>query len=87
MIFNQKFIKSIKDMTRGMQGRGRDENKKIEGTCFGFPKNAILDYPFMYIEKIFVNINLIFFRKLFNQKKNTNKTSSLLLQRTFSMIY
>ena len=38
-----------------MQGRGRDENKKIEGTVFGFPKNAILDYPLLYLEKIFVN--------------------------------
>jgi hypothetical protein len=54
MIFNSKFIKIMKDMVRGMQGRGRDENKKIEGTCFGFPKNSILDYPMMYLEKIFV---------------------------------
>jgi hypothetical protein len=58
MIFNQKFIKSIKDMIRGMQGRGRDENKKLEGTCFGFPKNSILDYPLIYLEKIFVSSNL-----------------------------
>jgi hypothetical protein len=42
-------------MIKGMQGRGRDENKKIEGTCFGFPKNAILDYPFLYLEKVFVS--------------------------------
>jgi len=55
MIFNQKFIKIIKDLIRGIQGRGRDENKKIEGTCFGFPRNAIFDYPLNYLEKIFVN--------------------------------
>jgi hypothetical protein len=55
MMFSPKFIKLIKDMVRGMQGRGRDENKKIEGTCFGFPKNAILDYPMTYLEKIFVS--------------------------------
>ncbi len=45
-------------MIKAMQGRGRDENKKLEGTCFGFPKNAILDYPFLYLEKVFVKINL-----------------------------
>jgi hypothetical protein len=57
-MYNQKLIKSIKDMIKAMQGRGRDENKKLEGTCFGFPKNAILDYPFLYLEKVFVKINL-----------------------------
>jgi hypothetical protein len=53
-MYNQKFIKAIKDMIKTMQGRGRDENKKLEGTFFGFPKNAILDYPFLYLEKVFV---------------------------------
>jgi fused-like protein len=52
-VFNTKFIKLIKEIVKGTQGRGKEENKKIEGTSFGFPKNAILDYPFIYLEKIF----------------------------------
>jgi fused-like protein len=52
-VFNPKFIKLIKEIVKGIQGRGKEENKKIEGTSFGFPRNAILDYPFMYLEKIF----------------------------------
>lgn len=43
-------------MIKAMQNRGREENKKLEGTCFGFPKNAILDYPFLYLEKVFVKL-------------------------------
>jgi hypothetical protein len=54
MIFNPKFIKSIKEVIKNTQGRGREENKKLEGTCFGFLKNAILDYPLCYLDKVFV---------------------------------
>jgi hypothetical protein len=63
-------------MVRAMQGRGRDENKKIEGTAFGFPKNAILDYPLLYLEKIFVRIYN--FRKSSKIKKSIKVTFSWL---------
>jgi hypothetical protein len=53
-MFNTKYLKSIKEIVRGTQGRGKEENKKIEGTSFSFPKTGILDYPFMYLDKIFV---------------------------------
>ena len=53
-MFNAKYLKSIKEIVRGIQGRGKEENKKIEGTSFSFPKTGILDYAFMYLDKIFV---------------------------------
>ena len=51
-IFNPKFLKIIKETIRNSPGRGRDENKKLEGTSFGYPSIAILDYPLLYLEKI-----------------------------------
>ena len=40
-------------MIKNSKGRGRDENKKIEGTQFGYLNTALLDYLLFYIEKIF----------------------------------
>ena len=51
-IFNSKLMKKIKEMIRNSPGRGRDENKKLEGTQFGYLNNTILDYPLFYLEKI-----------------------------------
>jgi hypothetical protein len=68
LVFNNKYLKSIKEIVRGTQGRGKEEYKKIEGTSFSFPKTGILDYPFMYLDKIFVLY--INFRKLFKIRKN-----------------
>ena len=61
-IFNSKLMKKIKEMIRNSPGRGRDENKKLEGTQFGYLNNTILDYPLFYLEKIV---------KLYIQKDST----------------
>ena len=42
---------SEEEMIRNSRGRGRDENKKLEGTQFGYLNNTILDYPLFYLEK------------------------------------
>lgn len=60
LVFNTKFMKSIKEIIKNIQGRGREENKKIEGTCFGFPRNALLDYPIAYLEKTLVYTYITF---------------------------
>lgn len=72
-------------MIRGMQGKGKDENKKMEGTCFGFPKNAILDYPLFYLEKTFVILYFNFIRNY--SKLNTSKILSQHYPINNSMIY
>ncbi len=51
-IFDAKIMRKIKEMIRNSQGRGRDENKKLEGTQFGYLNTAILDYLLFYLEKI-----------------------------------
>ena len=45
-------MRKIKEMIRNSRGRGRDENKKLEGTQFGYLNTAILDYLLFYLEKI-----------------------------------
>ena len=50
--FDAKILKKIKEMIRNSRGRGRDENKKLEGTQFGYLNTAILDYLLFYLEKI-----------------------------------
>ena len=53
LIFNGKlYLKKIKEMIRNSPGRGRDDNKKLEGTQFGYLNIAILDYPLIYLSKI-----------------------------------
>ena len=47
-----KILNKIKEMIRNSRGRGRDENKKLEGTQFGYLNTAILDYLLFYLEKI-----------------------------------
>ena len=47
-----KILGKIKEMIRNSRGRGRDENKKLEGTQFGYLNTAILDYLLFYLEKI-----------------------------------
>jgi hypothetical protein len=61
ILINSKLFRTIKDVIKYLQGKSKEENKKIEGTSFGFPKIALLDYPIIYLEKIFVKIikNLI----------------------------
>ena len=54
-IFDAKILKKIKEMIRNSRGRGRDENKKLEGTQFGYLNIAILDYLLFYLEKILTN--------------------------------
>jgi hypothetical protein len=66
-------MKMIKEIIKNIQGRGREENKKVEGTSFGYPKNGLLDYPIFYLERLFVKIIikfliLFFFRNLFKLK-------------------
>ena len=51
-IFDAKILRKIKEMIRNSRGRGRDENKKLEGTQFGYLNTAILDYLLFYLEKI-----------------------------------
>ena len=51
-IFDAKILKKIKEMIRNSRGRGRDENKRLEGTQFGYLNTAILDYLLFYLEKI-----------------------------------
>ena len=53
-IFDSKILKKIKEMIRNSRGRGRDENKKLEGTQFGYLNTAILDYLLFYLEKIII---------------------------------
>jgi len=48
-----------------LQGKSKEENKKIEGTSFGFPKMALLDYPVIYLEKIFVRFSSLSASSLF----------------------
>ena len=50
---SNKYVKSIKDIIKNVQGKGKEENKKLEGTSFGFLKFAIFDYPIMFLERIF----------------------------------
>lgn len=56
IVFNTKFMKSIKEMIRNAPGKGRDDNKKIEGTAYCYLSTALLDYPMQYLEKITVRI-------------------------------
>ena len=51
-IFNSKLLRKIKEMIRNSQALGREQNKKIEGTQFGYLGTAILDYPLYYVEKV-----------------------------------
>ena len=53
-IFDAKILRKIKEMIRNSRGRGRDENKKLEGTQFGYLNTAILDYLLFYLEKIII---------------------------------
>ena len=55
-IFDAKILKKIKEMIRNSRGRGRDENKKLEGTQFGYLNTAILDYLLFYLEKIILTM-------------------------------
>ena len=50
---NPRYFKSIKEICKLVQGKGREENKKLEGTNFGFHRNGILDYAFIYLEKLY----------------------------------
>jgi len=50
---NARYFKAIKDITKLVQGKGRDENKKLEGTNFGFHRAGILDYPLLYLERLY----------------------------------
>lgn len=52
IMFNPKYVKMIKEIIRNAKGKGRDDNKKLEGTGLGYLHTAILDYPIMYLEKI-----------------------------------
>ena len=47
-----KILSKIKEILVNSRGRGLDENKKLEGTQFGYLNNTILDYLLFYIEKI-----------------------------------
>lgn len=58
LVFNPKLLKSVRDIIRAVQGKGREENKKIEGTGFGYQKNGLLDYAIYYLDRIFVFINI-----------------------------
>lgn len=58
--FNPKLIKAVKDIIRSVHGKGREENKKIEGTGFGYPKNGLLDYAIFYLDRIFVRITFTY---------------------------
>jgi len=62
IIINPKLFRTIKDVIKFLQGKSKEENKKIEGTSFGFPRMALLDYPVIYLEKIFVKISSIFLK-------------------------
>ncbi len=50
--FDAKILRKINEMIRNSRGRGRDENKKLEGTQFGYLNTAILNYLLFYLEKI-----------------------------------
>lgn len=77
-IFNPKFMKMIKEIIRNSPGRGRDDNKKLEGTSFGYPSIAILDYPLLYLEKIV---------KLFTQReKYKNEIINAVMETQFEDI-
>jgi hypothetical protein len=39
-------------LIKGLQGKGKDENKKLEGSNFGFQKFGIVDYPLLYLERL-----------------------------------
>lgn len=54
-VISGRHIKSIKDIVKVLQGKGKEENKKLEGTSFGFHKFAIFDYPVFFLERIFVS--------------------------------
>lgn len=58
LIFNPKLVKSVKDIIKTIQGKGREENKKIEGTGFGYPRNGLIDYSVMYLDRVYVYIVL-----------------------------
>ena len=42
----------MRELIKGLQGKGKEENKKLEGSNFGFPKFGIIDYPLLYIERL-----------------------------------
>lgn len=64
---NGRYLKLIKETCKLVQGKGRDENKKLEGTNFGFHRYGILDYPFIYIEKLYKSSNRDKFKSDFIQ--------------------
>ena len=47
-----KLYKNIKELIKNLQGKGKEENKKLEGSNFGFQKFGIIDYPLFYLEKL-----------------------------------
>ena len=56
---NSKYIKSIKELVKSVQTKGKEETKKLEGTNFGFLKCTILDYCLIYLERLFVRYNFM----------------------------
>lgn len=49
-------MKAIKEMIRNALGKGKDDNKKLEGTSYCYLSTALLDYPLQYLEKITVRM-------------------------------
>lgn len=47
-----KLYKNMRELIKGLQGKGKDENKKLEGSYFGFQKYGILDNPLLYMERL-----------------------------------
>ena len=56
---NNSMIKFVKDVVKSLQGKGKEENRKLEGNSFGFLKNGILDYPIIFLERLFVSFNKV----------------------------
>jgi hypothetical protein len=51
-------MQSIVEAVRILQGRGKEELKKIEGTQFGFHTKGLIDYLFIYLDTVFVSFFL-----------------------------
>ncbi len=74
-----KLYKNIRELIKGLQGKGREENKKLEGSNFGFQKFGIIDYPLVYLEKL----TKIFMKDSKNKSDFVNSLSEIYFDEIF----
>ncbi len=84
---NPKYFKSIKEVCKLIQGKGREENKKLEGTNFGFHRHGILDYPFIYLERLYKSSSKEKFKVDFIQEMSNIQFDDVLIDLISNISY